>query len=722
MTTSFYNIITGTTGNDNLIGTDQQDSITSSNGNDFLDGGSGNDILFGQGGKDILIGGAGNDSIQGGSGADSIHGSSGEDTAYGQNGNDYVIGGIGNDILSGGSGNDVILGQSDHDKIYGNSGDDTLVGGSGRDTVKGGPGADVIKFDVLPGNAGGFDIVKDFEPGLDKIHVEDIIGDRLNDSDFAIVDSNVAAKASDARIVFNSSINRLFYNPNASTPGFGSGGGSIARFNVELEYSDFVGSNSDEPFNYGEALQKSFLFYEAQRSGELPEDNRIPWRGDSALTDGDLNEDGDFDDVVDGVSEIDLTGGYYDAGDHVKFGLPMASSMTLLSWGAIEYQDAYQQSGQFDEVLDAIKWGTDYLLKAHVSENGETQAFYAQVGDAHLDHSYWGPSETMTMERPIFKVDAQNPGADIAGESAAALASASIAWRSQDSEYAELLLENARQLYDFAEANPGKYSDSIPEQARDYRSYDYVDELSWAANWLYKATGETSYLDDAKEYSQGLSTWTHNWDNKSYGSAVLLAEATTGSSDNARYRTRVEEWLDYWSDDTGSGIQYTEGGLAWLGGWGSLRYAANTAFIASIYSDYLTEYNLDETKAQQYNQFAQQQIDYILGDNPNNFSYMIGFGENYPQQPHHRGSSGATDWTGYHQPGPNQYLLYGALVGGPSSINDDSYDDERTDYQGNEVALDYNAGLTGALAWMYDQYGGEALTDTEIENLPYSTL
>ena len=67
-------------------------------------------------------------------------------------------------------------------------------------------------------------------------------------------------------------------------------------------------------FNYGEALQKSFLFYEAQRAGDLPVDNRIDWRGDSTLNDGaDVG--------------LDLSGGYFDAGDHVKFVFPMASSM-----------------------------------------------------------------------------------------------------------------------------------------------------------------------------------------------------------------------------------------------------------------------------------------------------------------------------------------------------------------------------------------------------------
>ena len=70
---------------------------------------------------------------------------------------------------------------------------------------------------------------------------------------------------------------------------------------------------SAQTFNYGEALQKSLFFYEAQRSGDLPATNRVNWRGDSALTDGaDVGRD--------------LTGGWYDAGDHVKFGLPMAAT------------------------------------------------------------------------------------------------------------------------------------------------------------------------------------------------------------------------------------------------------------------------------------------------------------------------------------------------------------------------------------------------------------
>src|SRR5262245_1634355 len=93
--------------------------------------------------------------------------------------------------------------------------------------------------------------------------------------------------------------------------------------------------------NYCEALQKSLFFYEAQRSGALPATKRINWRGDSALQDG---------------SDVgkDLTGGWYDAGDHVKFGLPMAASATLLAMGIVEYRSAYVASGQLNTALDQL--------------------------------------------------------------------------------------------------------------------------------------------------------------------------------------------------------------------------------------------------------------------------------------------------------------------------------------------------------------------------------
>ena len=64
------------------------------------------------------------------------------------------------------------------------------------------------------------------------------------------------------------------------------------------------------------------------------------------------------------------------AGDYVKFGYPAAAAMTVLAWGGISYKDGYKSAGEYDNLLDAIKWGTDYFIKCHVSDN----EFYGQVG------------------------------------------------------------------------------------------------------------------------------------------------------------------------------------------------------------------------------------------------------------------------------------------------------------------------------------------------------
>jgi hypothetical protein len=63
------------------------------------------------------------------------------------------------------------------------------------------------------------------------------------------------------------------------------------------------------------------------------------------------------------------------AGDYVKFNFPQAQALTTLAWGAITYENGYKCAGEWDNMLDAIKWGTDYFLKCHVSDN----VLYGQV-------------------------------------------------------------------------------------------------------------------------------------------------------------------------------------------------------------------------------------------------------------------------------------------------------------------------------------------------------
>jgi endoglucanase len=446
-------------------------------------------------------------------------------------------------------------------------------------------------------------------------------------------------------------------------------------------------------FNYGEALQKSLFFYEAQQSGVLPDWNRVNWRGDSGLNDGaDVGRN--------------LTGGWYDAGDHVKFGFPMAASVTLLAMGAVEYRSAYVQSGQLTHLLNNLRFVNDYFIKAHTAPN----ELYGQIGAGGTDHAWWGPAEVMQMARPSFRITSSCGGSDLAGETAAAMAASSMVFRPTDPAYADTLLMHAQQLYSFADNVRGKYSDCITDAASFYNSWSgFNDELVWGAIWLYRATNDPAYLAKAQSYYANLSNepqtttksfrWTHAWDDKSYGCYVLLANLTN----NATYRADAERWLDHWS--IGAGLR-TAGGLAYVdsAGWGALRYAANTAFLALVYSDQLS----DATKKQRYHDFAVRQINYALGQNPRNSSYVVGFGANSPRNVHHRTAHGS--WSdNINEPPMSRHILYGALVGGPDTS--DNYTDNRQDFTKNEVATDYNAGFTSALARLYQEFGGQPLAN-----------
>ena len=472
-------------------------------------------------------------------------------------------------------------------------------------------------------------------------------------------------------------------------------------------------------FNYAEALQKTILFYEEQRSGKLSTSSiptRFTWKGDSQLTDGQ-------------AQGLDLTGGMVDAGDNMKYTFPMAQAMQTLAWGAVENRQAYANSGQLSWLLNQLRWGNDWFIKAHPSPN----VLYHQVGFTASDHNYWIPivsTQYNTDSRAhAYKVDPTCPGSDVAADVAGAMATASIVFRPTDATYANTLLTHAEQLYSFADTYRGKFSDCIIAEDPDvYRSWSgYDDELVWDAIWLSKAEEAKSagsgaaYLNKAIAYYPNLGLedkqtvrkykWAFNWDDKTYGDYVMMAKLVPG---DAQYKADAERWLNWWTvggteyGADGTKVPYTPGGHARVDNWGSLRYAANTSFLAFVYSDWLKANNGDATKITRYHDFAVNQVNYILGQNPRNCSYIGGFGNCPPQHPHHRTAHGA--WNQQQaNPAQERHILYGALAGSPQP--DDSFNDVISDAVGNEVALDYNAGISSALARMYQEFGGTPLLD-----------
>ncbi|MGN0143581.1 MAG: glycoside hydrolase family 9 protein [Clostridium sp.] len=450
-------------------------------------------------------------------------------------------------------------------------------------------------------------------------------------------------------------------------------------------------SNSSN-FNYGEALQKALIFYEFQRSGKLPEDKRDNWRGDSGLNDGaDVG--------------LDLTGGLYDCGDFVKFNLPMSYTAAMLAWSVYEDRDAYEETDQLKYILSDIKWVNDYLMKCHP----EKYVYYYQVGNGNLDHSWWGPSEVMQMERPTLRVDKENPGSSVSAEAAASLASAAAIFKDSDPDYAAKCLKHAKELFEFA-AETQSDAGISNDMKQFYPTSTFYDDLSWASIWIYLATGDKSYVDKAESFvdkwgrEQQTDTisykWAHCWDDVHYGAQMLLARITGKDF----YKESVERNLDYWTTGyQGQHVKYTDGGLAWLDQWGSLRYATTQAFLAGVWSEWK---GCSKDKVETYKNFMEQQMNYALGSTGR--SFVVGFGENYPKNIHHREAQAS--WADDKKvPEYARHLYYGALVGGPKEPNDKSYVDDVADYVTNEVGDDYNAGFTGALAKMYKLHGGDPI-------------
>lgn len=311
--------------------------------------------------------------------------------------------------------------------------------------------------------------------------------------------------------------------------------------------------------DYGAALSKSIMFYEAQRSGKLPSDQRVNWRSDSGLRDGSANG-------------VDLVGGYYDAGDNVKFGLPMAFTVTMLSWSVIEYGKQLASSGELGHSMEAIKWGSDYLLKAHT----EPDVLYGEVGDGNTDHNCWQRPEDMTTPRQAYRIDANNPGSDLAGETAAAMAAASIVFRHSDPAYSNELINHAKQLFSFADKYRGKYDSSITVAQKYYASKSgYADELLWAATWLHEATGDLAYMNYLVDNagSLGGTGWRmteFSWDVKYAGVQVLASKFLMqgrGGQSNAvlqSYQENAEFFMCSCLQKGNRNVQKTPGGLLFL--------------------------------------------------------------------------------------------------------------------------------------------------------------
>ena len=415
--------------------------------------------------------------------------------------------------------------------------------------------------------------------------------------------------------------------------------------------------------NFARALQESLYFFDANMcGGNVKNESAFSWR-DNCHTGDEL--------VKFNGKTVDVSGGYHDAGDHVKFGLPQAYSATMLGLSYYEYGDAYKEYGLTKHYKNIMKHFVDYFEKCTVLDgNGNVEAFCYQVGDGNRDHSYWGKPEEQDSKQgnrvnQAYFSSSDNPATDIVSETAAALAIYYLNFKD------EKALNYSRKLFAYAQKNNKKAATNGPDEF--YKSQRIEDDYCMAAIMLYKATKNSTYSNEFKNYSGKCNEWAWlSWDDVSglalnYGSKEGLYSNPNGNP------------LGNCFNNMKNGSKVTNGYYC-LNNWGSTRYNCNMDAMAFMLGG---DSNIN---------WALGQLDYILGND--NRSYVVGHTK-FELYPHYRASSGYNDVNANGKT-KHKHVLVGALVGGPDQ--DGNFVNDASKYQYTEVALDYNAGFVFACA------------------------
>ena len=462
-----------------------------------------------------------------------------------------------------------------------------------------------------------------------------------------------------------------------STSSGGSSGSSGGSGTVTIPAGNVTDYNySDIDYNYAKLLQYSLYFYDANMCGdEAGTKSLLDWRGNCHTYDQYSYTRADGSTVT-----VDLTGGFHDAGDHVKFGLPEAYAAFVLGMSYDTNKSAYVAAGQTNHLQTITTHFADYLTKCAVLNSAGTsvEAYCVQVGNGGggYDHGYWGAPEAQPQSnRTAYFSSDSAPHTDVVSLSAAALA---MQYKNFGGDQ---YLKTAEMLFAYAK----NHKKSVGTTASSfYVSSNWEDDYCLAALMLYQITGNTSYLSEYNQYKNADAAmkpyWPLGWDN--VGPAVAYYDGNSG---------KIAALMGI-SDGNS-----TYGGYRCVSNWGSARYNTSMQYTGLLY-DILTS-------TEKYRDWSEGQMKYLLGNNAAKQCFVIGYNAYGPKYPHHRAASG---YTGKDQGTTAQKnTLLGALVGGQKI--DGSYVDSASDYICNEVAIDYNATLVAAAAAIYEKY----TSDTE---------
>lgn len=399
-------------------------------------------------------------------------------------------------------------------------------------------------------------------------------------------------------------------------------------------------------------------------------------------------------------SSISSPKGWYDAGDYNKYIVNSGiSTYTLLA--AYEDFPAYFQAQRLNlpesgngvpDILNEARWNLDWMLTMQDPADGSV---YHKLTNLRFDGMVM-PAQATQPRYVVQKTTAA------ALDFAAVMATASRVYAPYDAALSTRMRAAAQQAWRWAQAHPRDYYRQPADVATgEYADNDVSDEQAWAAAELYITTGDAAYYQAL--HAPDLAATVPSWSDVRGLAWLSLArhrKALGAAADQALIARRVDglaqQLAAAWQQSP-YGITLQKQDYV----WGSNAVVLNQAIVL------LHAYRLNGKRA--YLDAAQSGLDYVLGRNAVELSFVTGYGARSALHPHHRPSVA----DGIAAPVP------GWLVGGPQPGQQDkqdcpqpypsalparSYLDHACSYASNEIAINWNAPL------VYVSAGLQALT------------
>ncbi|GAA3738612.1 endoglucanase [Spinactinospora alkalitolerans] len=468
----------------------------------------------------------------------------------------------------------------------------------------------------------------------------------------------------------------------------------------------------------------SLSFYYPQRSGIEISDDVAPGYGRAAGHVGEAPNQGDTDvPCAPGTCDysLDVSGGWYDAGDHGKYVVnggisvhQLMSTFERTKTAPTAQPDALgdstlrvpERGNGVPDVLDEARWELEFLMSMQVPE-GEPLA-----GMAHhkIHDAEWTGLPLMPADDPQPRY-LQPPSTAATLNLAATAAQCARLFEPYDADFAAECRDAAETAWDAAQANPDHYAEPGGVGGGPYDDDNVADEFYWAAAELLLTTGEQEYADAVTsspvhtEDVFGASGFDWKWTGAL--GRLQLATVPNDLADRERVRASVAEGADGYLEaqrDHPYGLSYAPDGGVF--DWGSNGLVLNTMVVMA------TAYDITGDAA--YRDGVIEGMDYILGRNALNQSYVTGYGENDARNQHSRWYAHQLD-PDLPNPPP------GTLSGGPNS-NTGTWDPvAQADLQGcapqfcyiddieswstNELTINWNSALAWTASFLADQDG-----------------